>query len=100
MTRLQGKNVLITGASSGIGKAIAVRFAEEGASVAINYRSGPDEAEATRVQVHEACLAVRNSGCRDLIVQADISKEDHVREMFRGVTGEFGQIDVLVNNAG
>ena len=98
--RLQGKNILITGASSGIGKAIAVRFAQEGASVAINYRSGPDEATATQVLVHEACLAARNHGCRDLIVQADISNEDHVGDMFRRVTAEFGSIDVLVNNAG
>jgi glucose 1-dehydrogenase len=100
MTRLKGKNVLITGASSGIGKAIAVRFAEEGASVAINFRSGPEDAEATRVEVHEACLAVRNSGCRDLIVQADISKEEQIGEMFRRVIEEFGSIDILVNNAG
>jgi glucose 1-dehydrogenase len=98
--KLKGKNVLITGASTGIGKAIAVRFAEEGANVAINFRSGPDEAEAARVQVHEACMAVRNSGCRDLIVQADISKEEQVLEMFQRVVEEFGRIDVLVNNAG
>jgi glucose 1-dehydrogenase len=98
--RLQGKNVLITGASSGIGKAIAVRFAAEGANVAINFRTGPEEAEATQVIVHEACLAVRNHGCRDLIVQADISKEDQVRDLFRRVIQEFGSVDVLVNNAG
>lgn len=100
MTRLENKNVLITGASTGIGKAIAVRFAREGANVAINFRSGPDEAAATQVQVHEACLAARNHGCRDLIVEADISKEDQVKEIFRQVVAEFGRIDVLVNNAG
>ena len=100
MTRLEGKNVLITGASTGIGKAIAVRFAREGANVAINFRSGPEEADATQVQVHEACLAARNHGCRDLVLQADISKEDQVKEMFRRVIAEFGRIDVLVNNAG
>jgi glucose 1-dehydrogenase len=48
MERLKGKNVLITGASSGIGQAIAVRFAREGANVAINYRSGAEQAEATQ----------------------------------------------------
>ena len=100
MLRLEGKNVLITGASSGIGQAIAIRFAEEGANVAINYRSGPDQAEATQVRVHEACLAARNHGCRDLIIAADISKEDQVQEMFAAVVKEFGHIDVLVNNAG
>lgn len=100
MLRLENKNVLITGASSGIGQAMAVRFASEGANVAINYRSGVDEAEATEVQVHEACLAVRKSGCKDLIVQADVSKEDQVKEMFAQVINTFGSIDVLVNNAG
>lgn len=100
MTRLEGRNVLVTGASSGIGKAIAVRMAREGANVAINYRSGPSEAETTQVLVHEACLAARNHGCRDLIVEADISKEDQVLEMFRKVIAEFGRIDILVNNAG
>ncbi|MDX2178047.1 MAG: SDR family oxidoreductase [Bryobacteraceae bacterium] len=100
MLKLEGKNVVVTGASTGIGQAIAVRFAREGANVAVNYRSGPGEAEATRVQVNEACLAARGGGCRDLIVQADISKEDQVREMFAAVVREFGSIDILVNNAG
>ena len=54
MERLQGKNVLITGASSGIGQAIAVRFAAEGANVAINYRSGAEQAEATRAMAKAA----------------------------------------------
>lgn len=100
MPRLIGKNVLITGASSGIGQAIAVRFAQEGANVAINYRSGPEQAEATEVLVSEACMAVRETGCKDLVIQADISKEDQVRTMFAKVIEAFGSIDVLVNNAG
>lgn len=100
MLRLEGKNVLITGASSGIGQAIAVRFAREGANVAINYRTGPEQAAATEVMVSEACMAVREAGCRDLVVQADISKEDQVKEMFARVIAAFGSIDVLVNNAG
>jgi glucose 1-dehydrogenase len=100
MLRLEGKNVLITGASTGIGQAIAVRFAKEGANVAINYRSGPEQALATEVQVHEACLTVRNHDCRDIIVQADISKEDQVAEMFAKVIQAFGSVDILVNNAG
>jgi glucose 1-dehydrogenase len=99
MPKLQGKNALITGASSGIGQAIAVRFAQEGANVAINFRSAPEQAEATRVQVNEACMAVRE-GCKDLIVRADISKEDQVQDMFAQVIEHFGQIDILVNNAG
>lgn len=100
MARLSGKNVLVTGASSGIGQAIAIRFAQEGANVAVNYRSEPDEAEATAVKVNEACMAVRASGCKDLIVQADVSKEDQVAEMFEKVIAAFGSIDILVNNAG
>ncbi|MCA9771153.1 MAG: glucose 1-dehydrogenase [Myxococcales bacterium] len=100
MLRLEGKNALITGASSGIGQAIAVRFAQEGANVAINYRSGPDQAAATEVLVAEACMAVRESGCKDLIVQADVSKEDQVRDMFQKVVDAFGSVDILVNNAG
>lgn len=100
MLKLEGKNVLITGASSGIGQAIAVRFAQEGANVAVNYRSGPDEAEITRAQASEACMAARKEGCKDLIVQADVSKEDQVREMSRAVVESFGSINILVNNAG
>jgi glucose 1-dehydrogenase len=100
LPRLIGKNILVTGASSGIGQAIAIRFAQEGANVAINYRSGPEQAEATGVAVREACMAARENGCKDLIVQADISREEQVREMFAKVIEAFGRIDVLVNNAG
>jgi glucose 1-dehydrogenase len=100
MTRFKGKNILVTGASSGIGKAIAIRFAQEGANVAINYRSGRDEAQATHVEVHDACIANHGAECRDLIIEADISKEDQVREMFGRVVAEFGRVDILVNNAG
>lgn len=99
MPRLQGKNALITGASTGIGLAIAVRFAQEGANVAINYRSAPEEAEVTEVQVQQACKGVPN-GCRELTVRADISKEDQVKEMFTQVIDELGSVDILVNNAG
>ena len=60
MERLKGKNILITGASSGIGQAIAVRFAREGANIAINYRSGAEQAEATRVMAR----AARSNGAR------------------------------------
>jgi glucose 1-dehydrogenase len=97
MGRLKGKNVLITGASSGIGQAIAVRFAAEGANVAINYRSGAEQAEATRAL---AQAARTNGGGREMIVQADVSKEDDVRRMFAETIDEFGRLDVLVNNAG
>ncbi len=97
MSRLEGKNVLITGASSGIGQAIAVRFAREGANVAINYRNGAEQAEATREMARQA----RNgSGGREFTVQADVSNEDQVKEMFTKVLDTFGSLDVLGNNAG
>src|SRR5437870_5354848 len=97
MERLQGKNVLITGASSGIGQAIAVRFAREGANVAINYRSGAERAEATRAL---AQAARTNGASRELVVQADVSSEDQVKQMFAQTIEAFGRLDVVVNNAG
>jgi glucose 1-dehydrogenase len=95
--RLQGKNILITGASSGIGQAIAVRFAREGANVAINYRSGAEQAQATQALARKART---NGGGKEFIVQADVSQEDQVKAMFASVLDAFGSLDVLVNNAG
>jgi glucose 1-dehydrogenase len=100
MKKLDGKNVLVTGASSGIGQAIAVRFAEEGANVAINYRTGAEQAEITRAMVRDAYAAHGRTDRRELVVQADVSKEEQVRAMFVRVLNEFGSLDVLVNNAG
>jgi glucose 1-dehydrogenase len=97
MERLKGKNVLITGASSGIGQAIAVRFAREGANVAINYRSGAEQADATAVL---AKAARSNGHGSEIIVQADVSKEDEVRQMITKTIEAFGRLDVLINNAG
>ncbi|MEZ5355341.1 MAG: glucose 1-dehydrogenase [Bryobacteraceae bacterium] len=97
MERLKGKNALITGASSGIGQAIAIRFAAEGANVAINYRSGAEQAEATMVMAQAA--RVNGSG-KDMIVQADVSREDEVERMVSSVADAFGGLDILVNNAG
>ncbi len=98
MSRLKGKNVLITGASSGIGQAVAVRFAREGANVAINYRSGAEQAEITRNLARDARCKC-DSG-KETIVQADVSDEAQVRAMFDHVLAEFGSLDVLINNAG
>jgi glucose 1-dehydrogenase len=97
---LKGKNVLITGGTSGIGQAIAVRFAEFGANVAINYLSRPEDAAETEGQV-QACVAkVQRMGVRDVIVRGDVSKEEDVVAMFEDTVDKLGGLDVLVNNAG
>ncbi|HUR83953.1 MAG TPA: glucose 1-dehydrogenase [Solirubrobacteraceae bacterium] len=97
---LEGRNVLVTGASSGIGRAIAVAFARHGANVAINYRSEADEARETEALVQRCAGQVRGEGVRDVLVQADVSEEDEVVEMIERVASELGSVDVLVNNAG
>jgi len=100
MEGLKGKNVLVTGGTSGIGQAIAVRFAEYGANVAINYLKQPEEAEETEEQVHACVSRVQKHGVRDVLVGADVSKEDEVVHMVEQTVEELGSIDVLVNNAG
>jgi len=100
MKGLKGKNVLVTGGTSGIGQAIAVRFAEYGASVAINYLRQPEEAHDTREQVHACVSRVKREGVRDALVQGDVSNEDDVAEMVVTTVDQLGGLDVLVNNAG
>ena len=100
MQGLKGKNVLVTGGSSGIGQAIAVRFAEYGANVAINYLRLPEEAEDTEEQVHACVRRVKEVGVRDVLVRGDVSKEEDAVRMVQETAGELGGIDVLVNNAG
>src|SRR5438132_11111908 len=97
MGRLTGKTALITGASSGIGQAIAIRFAAEGANVAINYRSSAEQADATRALAQAARTA---GGGRDIVVQADVTSEDEVKRMVATTIAEFGRLDVMVNKAG
>jgi glucose 1-dehydrogenase len=100
MRGVRGKNVLVTGGSSGIGQAIAVRFAEHGANVAINYLRQPEEAAETEDQV-QACVAkVQQEGVRDVLVGADVSQEEEVVRMVAEAIDGLGGIDVLVNNAG
>lgn len=97
--RLAGKTALITGGSSGIGRAIAVRFAEEGASVALTYRSSKEGAEQTLREVTEACQRAGDEG-RGIIIKADVSDESQIIDMFSQVEEAFGRLDILVNNAG
>jgi len=100
MRGLKGKNVLVTGGTSGIGQAIAVRFAEYGANVAINYLRRPDEAAETEEQVHQCVRRVKQEGVRDVLVGGDVSKEDEVVHMVGEAVRQLGGLDVLVNNAG
>jgi glucose 1-dehydrogenase len=90
---LRGQKALVTGANSGIGKAIAIALGQAGADVAVNYVTDP-----------EAALAVvgmlQAGGVRALAVRADVSNEAQVQAMFGRVIGEFGTLDILVNNAG
>jgi glucose 1-dehydrogenase len=90
---LKGQKALVTGASSGIGKAIAVAMAHSGADVVINYRSKPEEAEAVVVEAQQC-------GSKAYAHQADVSDEAQVQDMFKRMIDEFGTIDILVANAG
>src|SRR3954463_13365414 len=97
---LKDKNVLVTGGSSGIGQAIAVRFAEYGANVAINYLRQPQEATDTEEQVHACTAKVKQMGVRDVLVGGDVSNEDDVVRMVSEAAEGLGGLDILVNNAG
>ena len=97
---LRGKNVLVTGGSSGIGQAIAVRFAEYGANVAVNCLRSPDEAHDTEEQVHACAAKVKQMGVRDVLVGGDVSDEDDVVRMVGEAVEGLGGLDILVNNAG
>src|SRR5689334_24955242 len=99
MPGLLGKNVLVTGGTSGIGQATAVRFAEHGANVAINYLTTPDEAARTEQQVHTCLRKVRRHGVRDVLVQGDVSSEEDVVRMVTEAAERLGGLDILINNA-
>lgn len=90
-TNLEGKVVVVTGASGGIGSAVARRFAEEGARLVLHYRSGRDRAEALRKEL---------SGADALLVRADLTRESDVRRLFGVAAKKFGGVDTLVANAG
>src|SRR6185437_10821837 len=91
--KLEGKNVLVTGARQGIGRGIAVEIAKEGAHVAVNDVAADGKLEAV---VEE----IRGLGRRAIAVVADVSKGDQVVNMVESVERDLGPIDVLVNNAG
>lgn len=91
--RLEGRKALVTGASSGIGRAIALRLALEGASVAVNYLNQPEAAE-------EVVKLITDDEGRAFSVQGDVSNESQVDAMFARAESEFGGLDILINNAG
>jgi glucose 1-dehydrogenase len=94
MRGLSGKRVLVTGAATGIGRATALRFAEEGASVAINYVGDPEPAEMLLDELGDLGPAGEH-----LLAPADVSDEDAVDSLFAGVVQALGGLDILVNNA-
>jgi glucose 1-dehydrogenase len=94
---LKGQKALVTGANSGIGKAIAIALCRAGADVVINYRAGDEQARAV---IDEATHCGCATNGRAIIHQADVSKEDEVLRMFARMYEEFGTIDILVPNAG
>jgi NAD(P)-dependent dehydrogenase (short-subunit alcohol dehydrogenase family) len=90
--KLEGKVALVTGGDSGIGRAVAVLFAREGADVAVSYLSETKDAEETR-------SAVEKEGRRCLLLPGDVSDAEHCRQIVERTVEEFGGLDVLVNNA-
>ena len=91
--RLEGKTAVVTGSSRGIGRGIALRFAEEGANVVINYVGSITAA-------NEALAEVEAAGARGILVQADVSSVREVTELVNEGARAFGALDILVNNAG
>ena len=90
---LRGQKAIVTGASSGIGKAIAIALGHAGADVVVNYVTGPEDAEAVAREVGSC-------GSKVMTIRADVSKEEEVQAMFAQVIREWGTVDILVNNAG
>jgi 3-oxoacyl-[acyl-carrier protein] reductase len=90
---LGGKTALVTGASRGIGRAIALALGRQGANVALNYRASAEAAE-------DACRAVGDLGVEAAAIEADVSRAEDVERLVKAVLERFEHIDILVNNAG
>lgn len=92
MIDLSGKVALVTGSSRGIGRSVAIKLAEAGSDVIVNYVTAQNEAI-------ETAKAIRSLGRRCWVVRADVSEEDDVESMFEFIVEEIGQLDILVSNA-
>jgi glucose 1-dehydrogenase len=98
--RLEGRHALVTGASRGIGRAVALRFAREGGAVAINFSHSQAAAEETLQEAQSISRRIGGPADRHLMVQADIGDERAVLAMFERVLDSWGRLDILINNAG
>ena len=92
MTRLQDRVAIVTGAATGIGRAIATRLAADGAAVVVNHLDTPERAESVRADIEA-------TGGTALVVQADVSRRAEFERLFSAALGRFGRVDILVNNA-
>ena len=90
---IEGRSALVTGASKGIGRAVALRLAEKGVKVAVNFNTSAEAAE-------QVAAAIREKGVEAMTVHADVGRLDQVGEMMESVNDAWGQVDILVNNAG
>ena len=100
MKGIKGKNVLVTGATSGIGQAIAAYFATQGANVALNYRNDIEKLESTEQLIEQMCSQVRGCGGTELPIEGDVSEEADIIRMCHEVVSHLGSLDILINNAG
>ncbi|MBW2623814.1 MAG: 3-oxoacyl-ACP reductase FabG [Deltaproteobacteria bacterium] len=91
--RLEGKAAIVTGSGRGIGRAIAIKYAQEGADVLVNYTRNPKTAEETAQEIEKL-------GRQTVIVKADVANKEDCENMVKAAIDKFGKVDILVNNAG
>ena len=91
--RLEGKAAIVTGSGRGIGRAIAIKYAQEGADVLVNYTRNPKTAEETAQEIEKL-------GRQTVIVKADVANKENCENMVKAAIDKFGKVDILVNNAG
>src|SRR5690606_26056707 len=92
--KLEGKKAIITGGDSGIGKAVAIAFAREGADVLISYLADMEDEDA-----EDTAAYIREAGQQAVLIKGDISREQHCQHIIETAVSEFGTVDILVNNA-